>query len=157
MTAQAIHNRPIRQPDERGFSEALRLTGLTFLVAAPFVLYVGLSANMIKEEYRLSKLVVDRSQLVRDRERLTLQRAALSSPEIVIRTAREKLEMVDEDPQEMTVGIVPEKKPADAGAVQPDAKPEPPKPVRANRTRPAKGGKATVQAARLTGARGGTP
>lgn len=155
MTAHAIHNRPIRQPDARGFSEALRLTGLTFIVAAPFILYVGLSANMIKEEYRLSKLVADRSQLVRDRERLTLQRAALLSPEIVVRTAREKLDMVDEDPQEMTVGVVPDRKPEDAGAGGSLTKPGPAKPARANRTRQPHGGQGSVRAARFGGSHGG--
>ena len=111
MTGSAIQNRPIRQPDKRGFSEALKLMALTFGVAAPFIIYVSISARMIQEEYHLSKLVEQRRLLVRERERLTLQRAALLSPETVERVAREKLGMVDEEPQEMTVGVAPEKKP----------------------------------------------
>jgi cell division protein FtsL len=155
VTAPAIHNRPIRQPDERGFSEALRLTGLTFLVAAPFVLYVGLSANMIQEEYRLSKLVAQRSQLVRDRERLTLQRAALQSPEAVLRTARDKLGMTDEDPQELTVGVVPETKPAVSGAAPEETAARPSPPQRAAGIAPHEGrgaSRLTAGASRASGA-----
>jgi cell division protein FtsB len=155
VTPPTIHNHPIRQPDERGFSEALRLTGLTFLVAAPFVLYVGLSANMIKEEYRLSKLVAQRSQLVRDRERLTLQLAALKSPEAVLRTARVKLGMVDEDPQELTVGVIPEKKTAEPGNVTEGAAGPPPAQRAADGTSHGRRG-AVHRAASVSGTRRGT-
>jgi cell division protein FtsL len=124
VTGSVIQNRPIRQPDKRGFSEALKLLALTFGVAAPFIIYVSISARMIQEEYHLSKLVEQRRLLVRERERLTLQRAALLSPEVIERVAREKLGMVDEDPQEMTVGVVPEKKP------EKPAEPAPAKPAK---------------------------
>jgi cell division protein FtsL len=139
VTPPVILNKPVRQPDKRGFSEALRLLALTFGVAAPFVIYVSISARMIQEEYRLSKLVEQRRHLVREKERLTLERAALLSPETVERVAREKLGMVDEDPQEMTVGVVPEQKPEPP--VQAAAKPA------KKAALPSKAPKATAQAA----------
>jgi len=140
VTPLVIQNRPVRQPDKRGFSEALKLLALTFAVAAPFILYVSISARMIQEEYRLSKLVEERRLLGREKDRLILQRAALLSPESVERTAREKLGMVDEDPQEMTVGVVPEPKPEKPAAAAPTS------PARRSPAQK-KAPKATVQAA----------
>ncbi len=103
-----IGTKPIRQPDERSMAEALRITLLIFTLATPFFLYMGLSAGQVKEEYRLSKLVEHRRILLKEHERLLLTRDALLSPSVVDTTAREKLGMVEEDPQEWTVGTPPE-------------------------------------------------
>lgn len=108
MKDMAIGTKPIRQPDERSMAEALRITLLIFTLATPFFLYMGLSAGQVKEEYRLSKLVEHRRILLKEHERLLLTRDALLSPSAVDTTAREKLGMVEEDPQEWTVGIPPE-------------------------------------------------
>ncbi len=105
----AIGARPIRQPDSRSLAEAVRITLIIFALATPFFGYMALSAANVQEEYRLSKLVEHHRQLVKENERLLLGRDALLSPEAVSKTAREKLGMVEEDAQEWTVGVPPEK------------------------------------------------
>jgi hypothetical protein len=105
----AIGARPIRQPDSRSLAEALRITLIIFALATPFFGYMALSAAHVQEEYRLSRLVEHRRQLVKENERLLLGRDALLSPMAVSKAAREKLGMVEEDAQEWTVGVPPEK------------------------------------------------
>jgi hypothetical protein len=105
-----IGAKPIRQPDESGLVEALRITLMIFGLATPFFLYMGLSASHVQEEYRLSRLVENRLQLSKEHERLVLTRDALLSPEAVNTIARDKLGMVEEDAQEWTVGVAPDKK-----------------------------------------------
>lgn len=120
MSDLIIGAKPIRQPDERGLVEALRITVVIFGLATPFFLYMGLSASHVQEEYRLSRLVESRHQLSKEHERLLLTRDALLSPGAVNAIAREKLGMVEEDAQEWTVGVAPEKEragePASRGA-----------------------------------------
>ncbi len=116
MKEIAIGTKPIRQPDERSMAEALRITLLIFTLATPFFLYMGLSAGQVKEEYRLSKLVEHRRILLKEHERLLLTRDALLSPSAVDTAARQKLGMVEEDPQEWTVGTPPEQSKQGGGA-----------------------------------------
>ena len=118
MTANIIHNQPIRQPDRRSMAEFLRIAVLIFLAATPFIVYVGLSARMVAKEYELSRLVETRKKLLHEHEILTLQRAALLSPDVINSVAREKLGMVSESPQECSVDQPP---------------PPPPQPVTAGR------------------------
>lgn len=110
MSDLIIGAKPIRQPDERGLAEALRITAVIFGLATPFFLYMGLAASHVQEEYRLSRLVENRHQLSKEHERLVLTRDALLSPGAVNTIARDKLGMVEEDAQEWTVGVAPEKK-----------------------------------------------
>jgi hypothetical protein len=105
----AIGARPIRQPDARSLAEAVRITLTIFALATPFFGYMALSAAHVQEEYRLSRLVEHHRQLVKENERLLLGRDALLSPQVVSKAAREKLGMVEEDAQEWTVGVPPEK------------------------------------------------
>jgi hypothetical protein len=105
----AIGARPIRQPDARSLVEAVRITLTIFALATPFFGYMALSAAHVQEEYRLSRLVEHHRQLVKENERLLLGRDALLSPQAVSKAAREKLGMVEEDAQEWTVGVPPEK------------------------------------------------
>ncbi len=109
MSDLLIGAKPIRQPDERGLAEALRITATIFALATPFFVYMGLSASLVQEEYRLSRLVESRHQLSKEHERLVLSRDALVSPGTVNAIALEKLGMVEEDAQEWTVGVEPEK------------------------------------------------
>jgi cell division protein FtsL len=103
-----IGAKPIRQPDEQSFAAAVRITLAIFVLATPFFVYMGLSAAHVQEEYRLSRLVEGRRQLMKEHERLLLTRDALLSPGTVNAIAREKLGMVEEDAQEWTVGVAPE-------------------------------------------------
>lgn len=105
----AIGARPIRQPDARSLVEAVRITIIIFALATPFFGYMALSAAHVQEEYRLSRLVEHHRQLVKENERLLLSRDSLLSPLAVSKAAREKLGMVEEDAQEWTVGVPPEK------------------------------------------------
>jgi cell division protein FtsL len=107
MTATTIRNQPIRQPDRRSLAEFLRIAALIFLAATPFIVYVGLSARMVAKEYELSRLVESRKKLLHEHEILTLQRAALLSPDVINSVAREKLGMVSESPQECSVDQPP--------------------------------------------------
>jgi len=125
MTQVPIGNRPIRLPDRRSSAEVMRITGLIFGVAAPFIAYMWVSASQLKGEYHLSRLVEERRQLSRDHERLSLVRDALLSPDGVDRAARGKLGMVDEDPGELTLGVPPQPKKKDAPAPPAAAKPAP--------------------------------
>lgn len=127
MSDLIIGAKPIRQPDERGFAEALRITLVIFGLATPFFLYMGLSASLVQEEYRLSRLVESRHQLSKEHERLVLSRDALLSPGTVNAIAREKLGMVEEDAQEWTVGVAPEKKDGGMGRAGDGEKKDPPK------------------------------
>ena len=77
----AIGANPIRQPDERSLAEAVRITLAIFALATPFFLYMGLSAAHVQEEYRLSRLVERRRQLVKEHERLLLTATPCSAPE----------------------------------------------------------------------------
>ena len=108
MSDLTIGAKPIRQPDEQSFAAAVRITLAIFVLATPFFLYMGLSAAHVQEEYRLSRLVEGRRQLMKEHERLLLTRDALLSPGTVNAIAREKLGMVEEDAQEWTVGVAPE-------------------------------------------------
>ena len=108
MSDLTIGAKPIRQPDEQSFAAAVRITTAIFVLATPFFLYMGLSAAHVQEEYRLSRLVEGRRQLMKEHERLLLTRDALLSPGTVNAIAREKLGMVEEDAQEWTVGVAPE-------------------------------------------------
>jgi hypothetical protein len=103
-----IGAKPIRQPDEQSFAAAVRITLAIFVLATPFFFYMGLSAAHVQEEYRLSRLVEGRRQLMKEHERLLLTRDALLSPGTVNAIAREKLGMVEEDAQEWTLGVAPE-------------------------------------------------
>lgn len=115
MSDLIIGAKPIRQPDERGLAEALRITLVIFGLATPFFVYMGFSASLVQEEYRLSRLVESRHQLSKEHERLVLTRDALLSPGTVNAIARDKLGMVEEDAQEWTVGVEPEKKDGEMG------------------------------------------
>ncbi|MGC8723568.1 MAG: hypothetical protein ACP5VF_06805 [Acidobacteriota bacterium] len=115
MTAAIIRNQPIRQPDRHSLAEFLRIAALIFLAAAPFIVYVGLSARMVAKEYEMSRLVETRKKLLHEHEILTLQRAALLSPDVINSVAREKLGMVSESPQECSVDQPPPA-PPQAGA-----------------------------------------
>lgn len=126
MNQVPIGNRPVRLPDRRSSAEAVRITGLIFGVAAPFIAYMWVSAAQLKGEYHLSRLVEERRKLTKEHERLSLTRDALLEPALVDRTAREKLGMVDEDPAEMNASAPPPAKKADApppAAAPPAAKP----------------------------------
>jgi cell division protein FtsL len=107
MSGLPLGNRPIRQPDHRSSAEVIRITGLIFGVAAPFIAYMWISAAQLKGEYRLSRLVEERRQLTKEHERLSLSKDALMSPEVIDKAAREKLGMVDEDPAELLLGVPP--------------------------------------------------
>lgn len=115
MSDLTIGAKPIRQPDEQSFAAALRITLAIFILATPFFLYMGLSAAQVQEEYRLSRLVEGRRQLTKEHERLLLTRDALLSPGAVNAIARDKLGMVEENAQEWTVGVAPEKKDGGVG------------------------------------------
>lgn len=115
MSGAVIRNKPIRQPDRRGLEEALKIFVFALGLAAPFLLYVHLSSRQLAGEYRLSKLIEVRRQLLKERDRLLLQRAAMLSPARVNQVARESLAMVDEGPGEMTVGVPPPKDDAKPG------------------------------------------
>jgi cell division protein FtsL len=97
----------------------IRITGLIFGVAAPFIAYMWISAAQLQGEYRLSRLVEERRQLAKEHERLSLSRDALISPEIIDKTAREKLGMVDEDPAELVLGVPPPPPKDKAGSSEP--------------------------------------
>jgi cell division protein FtsL len=100
MTGGAIGSRPVRVPEVRSLSEAVRLVVYVFLLSMPFLVYVALSARQVSLEYKLSSLVSKRQDLSREHERLALKRAALLSPSQVDRVATSLLGMVPEDPQE---------------------------------------------------------
>ncbi|MEJ2421731.1 MAG: cell division protein FtsL [Acidobacteriota bacterium] len=104
MTEPAIQNNPIRQPDQKGLADALRLIAFFFLLAGPFVLYVALSVHQLQAEYQLSKLVSQRQALVKERDRLRLEKASLLSLKRVSAIAKDKLGMVPEGPLEPSVG-----------------------------------------------------
>jgi cell division protein FtsL len=122
-----IGAKPIRQPDEKSFAAAVRITLAIFVLATPFFLYMGLAAANMQEEYRLSRLVEGRRQMMKENERLLLTRDALRSPGTVNAIAREKLGMVEEDAQEWTVGVAPEQgragEPGSRGAGEKKEKP----------------------------------
>ncbi len=149
MSDLTIGAKPIRQPDEQSFAAAVRITLAIFVIATPFFLYMGLSAAHVQEEYRLSRLVEGRRQLMKEHERLLLTRDALLSPGTVNAIAREKLGMVEEDAQEWTVGVAPEQgragekkeKPQDLGSRTPGGNQEEKKPANEGR-----GGDAGVKA-----------
>ncbi len=131
MTQVPIGNRPIRQPDRRSSAEVIRIAGLIFGVATPFITYMWISASQLKGEYHLSRLVEERRLLIREHERLALVRDALLSPDQVDKAAREKLGMVDEEPGELTLGVPPQPKKQDPPAPQPA-------PAPASKPRPAR-------------------
>ena len=99
MRGESIGREPIRVPEGRGLSEALRLVLYVFALALPFLVYVALSVRQVSEDYRLSTLVLKRQALSREHERLLLERAALLSPARVDRISAESLNMVPEDAQ----------------------------------------------------------
>lgn len=129
MSAPVIRNEPIRLPDRRGTADLLRIFALAAAALAPAALYVHLVSRHIEAEYRLSRLVEERTRLSRERDRLALVKASLLSPQEVRRVAREKLGMVEEAPQEWTVGIPPQEPSAppqaQAPAPPPKARPLP--------------------------------
>ena len=136
MRRGEIRNEPVRQPDRRGTADLVRMVAVAAAVAAPVALYVHFSSRQIEAEYRLSGLVAERSALSRERERLQLVRASLLSPDRVKEVARRDLGMVEEGPEEMTVGVVPDARPEDAPprvavdvpSLAPSAPPAPRKP-----------------------------
>jgi cell division protein FtsL len=71
-----------------------------FALALPFLAYVALSVRQVSLEYQLSGLVTQRQELSRDRERLSLQKAAMMSPSQVDQVATGILGMVPEGPIE---------------------------------------------------------
>ena len=107
MSTMPLGNRPVRQPDHRSVAEVIRITGLIFGFAAPFIAYMWISASQLEGEYRLSSLIEQRTELGKERDRLLLTKEALLSPAVADRTAREKLGMVEEDGAEMTLGAPP--------------------------------------------------
>ncbi len=116
MNAAPIRNEPIRLPDRRGTADLFRIFALAAAAFAPVALYVHLASRHIEAEYRLSRLVEERTLLSRERDRLALVKASLLAPQEVRRVAREKLGMVEEDPQEWTVGVPPPEPEAGAQA-----------------------------------------
>lgn len=136
MRRGEIRNEPVRQPDRRGTADLVRMVAMAAAVAAPVALYVHFSSRQIEAEYRLSGLVAERSALSRERERLQLVRASLLSPVRVKEVARRDLGMVEEGPEEMTVGVVPDARPVnvtprsamDGPSLAPSAPPAPGKP-----------------------------
>jgi hypothetical protein len=102
-----LGNRPVRQPDRRSAAEVIRITGLIFGFAAPFIAYMWVSASQLEGEYHLSKLIEQRTMLGKERDRLLLTREALLSPAVADRVAREKLGMVEEDRAEMSLADPP--------------------------------------------------
>ena len=126
MSGLPLGNRPIRQPDHRSSAEVIRITGLIFGVAAPFIAYMWISAAQLQGEYRLSRLVDERRQLAKEHERLSLSKDALLSPEVIDKTAREKLGMVDEDPAELLLGVPPPVAKDKDGSTEPTSFPDTP-------------------------------
>lgn len=98
MKTQLIRNRPIRQPDRKGFSEGGKLILFLLGLALPFLLYVHSSSLKIKGEYRMTHLVDRRNVLSREHEKFLLEREALLSPRKTMEVAVKKLHMVDEGP-----------------------------------------------------------
>lgn len=107
MSPLPLGNRPVRQPDHRSAAEVIRITGLIFGLAAPFIAYMWISASQLEGEYRLSKLIEQKTQLGKERDRLLLTKQALLSPAVADKVAREKLGMVGEEGGEMTLGAPP--------------------------------------------------
>lgn len=138
MRRGEIRNEPVRQPDRRGTADLVRMVAMAAAVAAPVALYVHFSSRQIEAEYRLSSLVAERSALSRERERLQLVRASLLSPDRVKEVARRDLGMVEEEPAEMTVGVVPDARPEGGpprpAAVSPSRAPSAPPAQRKPRT-----------------------
>lgn len=122
MRAATIRNEPIRLPDRRGTADLFRIFALAAAALAPAALYVHLASRHIEAEYRLSRLVEERTALSRERDRLTLVKASLLAPAEVRRVAREKLGMVEEDPQEWMVGVEPPPPPEKAAPKNPAPK-----------------------------------
>lgn len=100
MNPAPIGSQPVRVPEMRGVTEALRLVAYIFALALPFLAYVALSVKQVSLEYQLSGLVAQRQELSRERERLTLQRAAMLSPSQVDLVSSTLLGMVPEDSEE---------------------------------------------------------
>ncbi len=107
MSQPALRNRPIRQPDQRGFAEAMKLLLFVLGLAAPFILYVHLSSVQIEDDYRLSRLVEQRKQLQRENEKLRLIRSSLLSPDHVVKVAKEDLGMIEDPPGRLSVNEPP--------------------------------------------------
>lgn len=107
MSEPVLRNRPIRQPDQRGFQEAMKLLVFVLGLAAPFILYVHLSSVQIEEDYRLSRLVEQRKQLQRENEKLRLIRSSLLSPAHVVKIAKKDLGMVEDPPGRLSVDAPP--------------------------------------------------
>ncbi|MGC8763375.1 MAG: hypothetical protein ACP5VN_07060 [Acidobacteriota bacterium] len=136
MSAPPIRNEPIRLPDRRGTADLLRIFALAAAALAPAALYVHLASRHIEAEYRLSRLVEERTLLTRERDRLALVKASLLAPQEVRRVAREALGMVEEDPQEWTVGVEPPPPPAqEARDKGTPSKPKSPPPGHSGRRR----------------------
>ena len=142
MTANIIRNQPIRQPDRRSLAEFFRIAVLIFLAATPFIVYVGLSARMVAKEYEMSRLVEVRKKLLHEHEILTLQRAALLSPDVINSVAREKLGMVGESPQECSVDQPPPAPPQQGAAGRATAAPDAGGAKALSASRNARGGRA---------------
>ena len=100
MNPPPIGSQPVRVPEMRGVTEALRLILYIFALTLPFLAYVALSVKQVSLEYQLSSLVAQRQELSREHERLTLQKAAMLSPSQVDRVATTLLGMVPEDAKE---------------------------------------------------------
>ncbi len=107
MSEPVLRNRPIRQPDQRGFAEAMKLLVFVLGLAAPFILYVHLSSVQIEDDYRLSRLVEQRKQLQRENEKLRLIRSSLLSPAHVVQVAKKDLGMIEDPPGRLSVDAPP--------------------------------------------------
>ncbi len=98
MKPVTIGANPIRQPDKRGLSDALRLILFTVALVLPFLGYVAFaSVYQLAAEYKVSALIAQRQQLEKERDRLALQKASLLSLPVIEAVATEKLGMVPED------------------------------------------------------------
>ncbi len=143
MKPITIGANPIRQPDKRGLSDALRLILFTVALVLPFLGYVAFaSVYQLAAEYKVSALIAKRQQLEKEQDRLALEKASLLSLPVVEKVATEKLGMVAEDEGEPRADQPPPetKQPSAAEKVQGGgqrAKAEPkPKPAKGKAGRP---------------------